>query len=262
MKKPIRSITFLLVLFLLFLVSPVVQSEEFENGVARINVEKRTPDGDQGLGPFDITVTCANAGPFNFLLNGGESSSFGHPSRQELDCTISETLTSAQAEKFSYTAGDTVGADDGHIYAENVYDVHDETMYITNRLKSEPQPENGNSEPSFDPPMCTDIKPIDTPKLFEVKRNGASATVFFEPASDPVTSYVLSYGKTEAADEHTLSVPYGSSAGAIQLDIHDLDPDTEYFFKVRAMHNCMPGEWSVTSQTPKIQKEILPRAGR
>ena len=80
-----------------------------------LNVELLTPNGDQDLGPFEVTVSCQNGDSETFNLNGGETVQFEYPLGIPIDCSVSQNLTPAQAVVFTETFGDDQGADDGQI---------------------------------------------------------------------------------------------------------------------------------------------------
>jgi len=99
---------------------------------ATFNVEKRTPNGDGGLGPFDLVVTCQNGNTYNFTLNGGEASTFDYPDNTPIDCQIDETLRPAQNGQFAVSLHDTYSTDNGRIRANNSSNVSGETFYVVN----------------------------------------------------------------------------------------------------------------------------------
>jgi len=97
-----------------------------------LNVEKRTPNGDGGLGSFAVNVSCANGDSHDFTMKGGDKATFEYPGNKRIDCKISETLTDAQKPFFKVKKGDTWGPDNGRILDKNSDNVNGETFYIQN----------------------------------------------------------------------------------------------------------------------------------
>lgn len=94
------------------------------------------------------------------------------------------------------------------------------------------------------PPSCNNQKPGGAPDLFQVSRNGESATVHFAPPGDPYSYFFVSYGETPSAEGYSAEFQQSHADGAISYQIHALQPSTTYYFKVRAGNGCMPGDWS------------------
>jgi len=102
-----------------------------------------------------------------------------------------------------------------------------------------PTPTNTPSggQPGAGPtPVCDSGKP-GTPSLVSFVRNGTTAKLTWTAASQ-ATHYTIAYG--------TGDFPYGvpNTGNVTSFTIGSLDPGTQYQFKVRAVNNCMPGDWS------------------
>jgi len=87
-------------------------------------------------------------------------------------------------------------------------------------------------------PVCTDQKP-GTPQLISVTRNGATATIRWTEVKD-ATHYALFYGVKP--NEYIHSVP--NTGKVTTFTVGSLDPNTTYYWQVRAVNTCMPGEAS------------------
>lgn len=85
-------------------------------------------------------------------------------------------------------------------------------------------------------PSCNDTKPP-TPILLSVSRNGSQATLTWT-AVNPVSHYTIAYGLS--AGNYTFGVP--DTGNVTTYTINSLDPNALYFFAVRAVNGCMPGD--------------------
>lgn len=90
---------------------------------------------------------------------------------------------------------------------------------------------------------CSDAKPTIAPNLFQISTSPTTATLYFSPVS-PVTEYVVAYGYGNSTNQFSASFPYSSSTGIVSYTINNLNPNTNYSFKVRGGNGCMPGDWS------------------
>ena len=85
------------------------------------------------------------------------------------------------------------------------------------------------------------------PDLFQVTSSGvSSASVHFAPASDPVSSYFISFAEDSLAEGYSANLDLGHVDGAITYTLELLKPNTTYYVKVKATHGCMSGDWSTT----------------
>lgn len=115
---------------------------------------------------------------------------------------------------------------------------------VTTGSSSSPAPDGQRS--TTDTPVCSDQVP-DTPDLFQVTSIGrSSALVHFAPASDPVSSYLISFGESPEAEGYSAQLDLGHVDGAVTYTLDFLKPSTIYYAKVRAGNGCMPGDWSRT----------------
>jgi hypothetical protein len=104
--------------------------------------------------------------------------------------------------------------------------------------------DTGSSSSEYHAPVCTDQAPGSTPNLYQLSASNTSVTVQFAPATDPYTKYEVSYGFTPDANMHTTEFPYSHSAGSITYTVNQLQPNTNWYFKVRAGNGCAWGLWS------------------
>ncbi len=103
--------------------------------------------------------------------------------------------------------------------------------------------------PTFTPPgpgpapVCDSAKPA-TPTLVTVNRNGGSATLIWTTIQT-ASHYTIAYGLTPGA--YTYGVP--NTGNVTTYTINALDPSKTYYFAVRAVNNCTPGDWSGSPST-------------
>lgn len=96
---------------------------------------------------------------------------------------------------------------------------------------------NGGTSPAS-APVCPDSKPS-TPTLTSVNRNGSQAVLTWTAAS-PVTHYTISYGTSP--DNYQYGVP--NTGNVTTYTVGSLDVNKNYYFSVRAVNGCMPGDAS------------------
>lgn len=97
----------------------------------------------------------------------------------------------------------------------------------------------GSGQPGAGPaPVCDSAKP-GTPVLLSVTRTGSTALLVWTAASQ-ATHYTIAYGTTPG------NYPYGvpNTGNVTSFTVDALDPDTTYYFAVRAVNNCMPGDFA------------------
>lgn len=94
-----------------------------------------------------------------------------------------------------------------------------------------------------DTPVCGEAAPVAAPDLFQIKRNGTQATLYFTPVS-PASYYYVAFSEESYAERYGGEFHLDSSDGAQSITINFLKPSQQYYFKVRAGNGCMPGPWS------------------
>jgi hypothetical protein len=91
--------------------------------------------------------------------------------------------------------------------------------------------------------------------LFQINVNKTSAQLYFAPVSD-ADNYFISFATTANAEEHGTNV-YLAREGIQNFKVNLLNPNTTYYFKVRANNGCMPGEWSQILKVKTLRSETL-----
>jgi hypothetical protein len=102
------------------------------------------------------------------------------------------------------------------------------------------------SSSKSDPSHCGRFKPVGTPDLFQIDRNGNTAKLHFTPVSDNVRTYSVIFGYQDGDERFGgISIPVMNENDGVQsLEIRDLDPKASYSFKVVPVNGCASGEWS------------------
>lgn len=93
---------------------------------------------------------------------------------------------------------------------------------------------------------CNDIRPDKAPDLFQIDSTRTSAKLYFTPVNNAVTGYTIIYGTERGRDDFGVSFPLGQYEGVINFTINALNPDTKYYFRVRADNGCRQGWMSDT----------------
>lgn len=93
---------------------------------------------------------------------------------------------------------------------------------------------------------CTAAKPDAAPDLFQIDATKTSAKLYFTPVNNAVTNYTIIYGLERLRNDFVVSFPFGPHDGVIDFTINDLNPNTKYYFRVRADNGCRQGWWSDT----------------
>lgn len=96
---------------------------------------------------------------------------------------------------------------------------------------------NHNDNPQPKPYQCTQGKP-GTPSITGLDRTSGSTVKLSWSAVNPVTSYAISYGTS--AGNYQYGVP--STGNVTSFTIGGLDPNANYYFIVRGINDCMPGD--------------------
>lgn len=94
------------------------------------------------------------------------------------------------------------------------------------------------------PSSCSQQAPGNAPDLFQIDRTVRSAKLYFAPAGQPYNKYIVAYGIGDSTEQYGVQFDQGYSSGVIDYTINELDPNTDYSFKVQAANGCATGEWS------------------
>jgi hypothetical protein len=104
-------------------------------------------------------------------------------------------------------------------------------------------PEKSKNDNQNTAQQCQDQAPTSPADLYQITANDSKATLFFAPAGNPYTHYVIQYGEGSNL-QHSTSYEAKNAAGALAADIYLLKPNTPYTFQVLAFNHCAPGTWS------------------
>lgn len=113
---------------------------------------------------------------------------------------------------------------------------------------------SSNSGSSNSTPTCTSAMPQNAPQLFQINTTNKNATLFFAPSGNNTTSYAISYGYNNSANQFGVEFDSSNTSAAISYTINELQPNQTYYFQVRGINNCMPGNWSNTLKATTLLK--------
>ena len=100
---------------------------------------------------------------------------------------------------------------------------------------------------------CSDTKPDGTPDLFQIDATRTSAKLYFTPVNNAISGYTIIYGTERGRDDFGVSFPYGRYDGVIDFTINALNPNTKYYFRVKAYNGCRHG---LTSDTMSATTDL------
>ncbi len=103
----------------------------------------------------------------------------------------------------------------------------------------------GGGSPGLSPagaPVCNSAVPA-APVITSIVRNGSSATLTWTQVN-LADHYLISYGLSPG--NWLYGVP--NTGNVTSFTINGLDPNTQYYFAVRAVNNCMPSAESTSGQ--------------
>ena len=99
-------------------------------------------------------------------------------------------------------------------------------------------------------PACTATKPGSAPIITNTINGENSVTLTWSKAKDPLTKYLVAYGTSPGSIEY--GNPNVGNADTTSYTIKGLSGGTRYYFKIKAINDCMPGDWSnEVSSTPR-----------
>jgi hypothetical protein len=119
---------------------------------------------------------------------------------------------------------------------------------------------------SSTPPQCNDWVTQGTPDLFEIRTSNTTATLYFAPPPAPYSYFYISFSRKPDTFEYGTEFKQDISSGVIKYAVSYLQPNTRYYFKVRAGNGCATGYWGNTlpastttylKQTKTYYKNIL-----
>ncbi|MDD3003073.1 MAG: fibronectin type III domain-containing protein [Candidatus Shapirobacteria bacterium] len=91
-------------------------------------------------------------------------------------------------------------------------------------------------------PACSATKPGSAPIITNTVNGSNSVTLTWSKAKDPLTKYLVAYGTSPGSIE--FGNPNVGNADTTSYTIKGLSGGTRYYFKVKAINGCMPGDWS------------------
>jgi hypothetical protein len=103
---------------------------------------------------------------------------------------------------------------------------------------------SGNSSSSA--PGCGNSITDGKPDLFEIRANDKTATLYFAPPTMPYNSFYIAYSRKPDSLEYGTEFNQSYSGGVVKQTINMLQPNTKYYFKIRAGNGCATGSWGNT----------------
>jgi len=98
-------------------------------------------------------------------------------------------------------------------------------------------------------PACTATKPASAPTITSAVSGENSVTLTWSKAGNPVTKYLVAYGTKSGSIE--FGNPNVGNENTTSYTIKGLSGGIKYYFKVKAINDCTPGDWSnETSNIP------------
>ncbi|MDD3002902.1 MAG: fibronectin type III domain-containing protein [Candidatus Shapirobacteria bacterium] len=91
-------------------------------------------------------------------------------------------------------------------------------------------------------PACTATKPGSAPTITNTVNGDNSITLTWSKASNPFTHYLVAYGTSSGSIEY--GNPNVGNADTTSYTIKGLSGGTRYYFKIKAINDCMSGDWS------------------
>jgi len=91
-------------------------------------------------------------------------------------------------------------------------------------------------------PACNATKPGSAPIITSTVNGDNSVTLTWIKANNPVTKYLIAYGTKSGSIE--FGNPNVGNADTTSYTIKGLSSGTRYYFKVKAINDCMPGDFS------------------
>lgn len=112
----------------------------------------------------------------------------------------------------------------------------------------DPEPQESKSKKSRstsskEGDRCSVQPPTSAPELFQISVTNTTAELAFVP-SENATHYAVRYSTSAEGEEYATLFEHRDNSGVVLTSIHDLTPGTTYYFTVRGLNDCAPGEWS------------------
>jgi Concanavalin A-like lectin/glucanases superfamily/Carboxypeptidase regulatory-like domain/Fibronectin type III domain len=118
-------------------------------------------------------------------------------------------------------------------------------------------PSTSTLQPASAPTSCKADKPTSSPNLFQISTSPTSATLYFSPVK-PLTGYFVSYRTNTDANQHASNFNAQESNGVLSYTVNALSQQSTYYFKIRGINDCVPGEWSQTVKATTTSSNFNP----
>ena len=92
---------------------------------------------------------------------------------------------------------------------------------------------------------CNSVTPAPVPEIFQIDVTTRSATLHIKPAGGEITGYSVFYGLAPGEERFASMFSQGPSGGAITHKINELNPNTQYYFKIVAHNDCATSKSSL-----------------
>lgn len=102
---------------------------------------------------------------------------------------------------------------------------------------------------------CSAAAPL-APDLFQIDTHSSSAVLYFVPSAS-MDHYWVTYGMGESYEQFGVKSWNTSRGGAVRFEINELQPNTEYSFRILPVNGCMPGDWSKIIKVKTAAKPTL-----
>lgn len=174
---------------------------------------------------FDLILSSSNGWSTN--LPGGSSVAVSAASSQTVTAEVTIAAGTAKDVTDTLTLTATSQADSDITHSGSV------TTTVLETITSQ-----------AGPPVCQDTAPVVTPDLFQIDVTQNSATLYFTPINENLSYYYIAYGLSEEDVQFGIEFPASPSNGVESYTVGMLNPNTDYYFKVRGGNGCAPGGWS------------------
>lgn len=218
----------------------------FDNGVRNgvIVIESTNPDYPREQANIEVSTDGVVWVPAGSITQSGEVSM-----PESLSCVNYVRVTdTSNREDFPDEIAD--GYDVDGVQAANAESCPSitPTQAVTPTLTQTPDNSSNNNSNSnsnnSQPQQCTATKP-GTPSITSMNRTSPTTVQITWSAADSATTYAISYGTSSGS--YQFGVP--STGNVTSFTIGGLDPNATYYFIVRAINDCQPGDASGQSST-------------
>jgi hypothetical protein len=107
---------------------------------------------------------------------------------------------------------------------------------------STPSTSTSSNEGGWSAPACNATKPGSAPTITSTISGINSVTLNWSKGNDSFTNYLVAYGTKSGSIEY--GNPNIGNADTTNYTIKGLSGDIRYYFKIKAINDCMPGDFS------------------